>query len=78
MGVLVILHLVKNILAKASKDSIPNLCILLLITNKVSGIHRFWKPLGHVTPKCYGDILSYDRQQVQAVDKWLGATGRSA
>ena len=49
MGVFVVPHTVKNILAKASKEGISSLCILLFIVNlialKVCGILRFWEAL---------------------------------
>jgi hypothetical protein len=49
MGVFVVLHMVKDILAKASKKSVSSLCIPLLIVNlitlKVGRILRFWEAL---------------------------------
>ena len=48
MGVFVVSHTVKDILAKTSKEGVSSLCIPLLavnlITLKVGGILRFWKP----------------------------------
>jgi hypothetical protein len=50
MGVFVVPHTVKDVLAKASKEGISSLCISLLvvnlITNKVGGILRFCEALG--------------------------------
>ena len=49
MGVFVVPHTVKDILAKASKEGVSSLCIPLLIVNlialKVGGILRFWEAL---------------------------------
>jgi hypothetical protein len=49
MGVFVVPHTVRNVLANASKESVSSLCIPLLIVNlitdKVGGIHRFWEAL---------------------------------
>ena len=61
MGVFVVPHTVKDILVKASKKSISSLCIPLLVVNlitlKVGGILRFWKPceaaLSTPTSKAY-------------------------
>jgi hypothetical protein len=47
MGVFVVPHTVKDILAKATKEGVSSLCIPLLvvnlITNKVGRILRFWE-----------------------------------
>ena len=49
MGVFVVLHTIKIILAKASKEGVSSLCIPLLVINftalKDYGILRFWKAL---------------------------------
>ena len=55
MGVFVVPHMVKYILAKASKKSVSSLCIPLLVVNlvtlNVGGILRFWKAsLQHLKP----------------------------
>jgi hypothetical protein len=50
MGIFVVPHMIKDVLAKASKESISSLYIPLLVVNlttdKVSGILRFCKALG--------------------------------
>jgi hypothetical protein len=50
MGVFVVPHTVKDILAKASKEGISSLCIPLLVVNlttdKVSRILMFCKDIG--------------------------------
>ena len=49
MGVFVVPHMVKNILAKVSKEGVSSLFIPLLVVNlialKVGGILRFWEAL---------------------------------
>ena len=49
MSVFVVPHIVKNVLAKASKEGVSSLCISLLIINlialKVGEILRFWEAL---------------------------------
>ena len=49
MGVFVVPHTVKNILAKASKEGVSSLCIQLLVANlialNVGGILWFWEAL---------------------------------
>jgi len=49
MGIFVVPHMVKDILAKASKKGVFSLCIPLLVVNlialKVGGILRFWEAL---------------------------------
>ena len=49
MAIFVVPHMVKDILAKASKKSISSFCILLLVifltTNRVGGVLRFWESL---------------------------------
>jgi hypothetical protein len=50
MGVFVVPHMVKDVLAKASKEGVSRLCIPLLIVNlvtdKVGRILRFCEALG--------------------------------
>ena len=49
MGVFVVPHMIKDILAKACKKGVSSLCISLLVVNlstlKVGGILRFWEAL---------------------------------
>jgi hypothetical protein len=49
MGVFVVPHMVKDVLANASKKGVSSLCIPLLvinlINNKVGGFLRFWEAL---------------------------------
>ena len=49
MGVFEVPHTVKDILAKASKEGVFGLCILLLViclmTKQVGGVLRFWESL---------------------------------
>ena len=49
MGVFVVPHMVKNVLAKSSKEGVSSLYIPLLLVNlialKVGGIFRFWEAL---------------------------------
>ena len=49
MGIFVVPHMVKNVLAKDSKEGVYSICIPLLVVNlialEVSGILRFWEAL---------------------------------
>ena len=49
MGIFMVPHTVKDILAKASREVVSSLCIPLLVVNlialKVGGILMFWEAL---------------------------------